>query len=706
MNLIIVESPTKSKTLKRFLGQDYEIAATMGHIRDLPKKKIGIDIEKNFSPNYKILPGRKKTIKKLKDLGKKSEEVFLGMDPDREGEAIAWHVSKALDLKEPKRIVFHEITESAIKSALDSPGKIDMKLVDAQQARRILDRLVGYKLSPFLWRKVVRGLSAGRVQSVVVRLIVERERERENFVPQEYWKIKALLGKIEAKEDSNEFEALLIRQGKKKIAKMTLKKKGEVENIVEEVENARYKIEKIKKKERKRNPYPPFKTSTLQQEAGKRFHFPSKFTMSLAQNLYERGLITYHRSDSLNLSKQSLLQAKDFIIKNYGNDYWIGFLRSYKTKSKSAQEAHEAIRPTDPDKTPSLVEKELETKSKKQERLKRAQLKLYGLIWKRFIASQMKPAVFDAVRANIRAEPETGKSFPSGVLHYTFKATGKTLKFDGFLKVYSLKIREKSLPKLEDGEQLNLKKIVPSQHFTQPPPRYSEARLIKALEGNGIGRPSTYAPIISTVQQRNYVKKDDQRKFYPTEIGTVVNDLLVEHFPEVVDVEFTAEMEEELDEIAEGKKEWTKVVEDFYKPFQKRLKKKEKEVPHKKETYKETKKKCPLCGGQLVIKLGKYGKFYACSNFPKCKHTESLEKNNLGITCPKCQKGEIVKKRTKKGKIFYGCTKWPDCDFALWDEPVNKTCPQCGSLLVKAKKNILKCSKKACDYREKSIDSE
>lgn len=708
MKLIIVESPTKSKTLGRFLGKEYNIAATRGHIRDLPRKSLGISVEKDFDPRYTVVPGRKKTIKELKDLKKKAKDIYLGMDPDREGEAIAWHVSKVLDLKNPKRIVFHEITDSAIKKALQNPEKINGQLVDAQQARRILDRIVGYKLSPFLWRKVVRGLSAGRVQSVVVRLVVERERERKNFVPQEYWSIKALLKKHSAppqnhqqETEKKDFEAILIKTGKKTVSKMGIKNKTQADNIIKDIQGAKYKVADIKRKEQKKNPYPPFKTSTLQQEAWKKFRFPAKFTMGLAQNLYERGLITYHRSDSLNLSQQSLLQAKQFIINKYGENYWSGSLKRYKTKSKTAQEAHEAVRPTYPEKTPVLLSKTI----KENNKIGRARFKLYDLIWRRFMASQMAPAVFNSVRADINALPKEKKSFPSGLKSYLFRTTGRTMKFDGFLKVYSIKIEENELPSLEKKELLTMVKLIPSQHFTQPPARYTEAGLIKTLEKNGIGRPSTYAPIISTVQERNYIKKNEKRRFCPTEIGTIVNDLLVEHFPKIVDVNFTAQMEEDLDKIAGGKKQWVKVIKDFYGPFQEKLNKKEKEVPHKKETYEKTKKKCPQCGASLLIKLGKYGKFYACSNFPKCKYTEPLEKNVLGIKCPKCKKGELLEKRTKRGKIFYGCSNWPDCDFALWNKPIKKTCPKCGSLLTKTKRGTIKCSNQECKHIEKQKNS-
>ncbi len=687
MKLIIVESPTKSKTLSRFLGQSYETAATKGHIRDLPRKSFGIDVEKDFEPNYLIMASKKPLLKKIGEMGKKAEDMFLAMDPDREGEAIAWHLSKALKLKNPKRIVFHEITKSAIEKALQNPGKINMKLVDAQQARRILDRIVGYKLSPFLWKKLIRGLSAGRVQSVAVRLVVEREKEIEKFIPQEYWSIEALLEK-----EKQEFSALLIGKDGEKITKMGIKSKKEAEVFTKDLEGAEYKTAEIKKAERVRRPFPPFTTSSLQQEAWKKLHFPAKFTMGTAQKLYEKGFITYHRSDSLNVAEEALKSAEKFITEKLGKEYWPGFPRRYRTKSKTAQEAHEAIRPTYPEKTP-------ESLSSRKGKLTGADFKLYELIWKRFIASQMSEAVFDTVTADIEAMPKEG-DFPPGEKKYLFRSTGQTLRFDGFLKIYPVAFTETDLPPLEKDEVAQLVKLIPSQHFTQPPARYTEATLIKALEENGIGRPSTYAPIISTIQGRNYVEKDEQKRFLPTEVGRAVNDILVNHFPEIVDVGFTAQMEEELDEIAQGEKEWRKVVREFYEPFEKTLKKKEKEVPDKKETYETTDKKCTECGAPLVIKLGRYGKFYACSGFPKCKYTAPLEENRLGMECPKCQKGKIVEKRTKKGKMFYGCSNWPKCNFATWYKPTGELCPECGAPMIISRRGQIKCSNKECGSKK------
>jgi len=681
MQLVIVESPTKSITLKRFLGKEYQVLATMGHIRDLPKSEFGVETENDFKPKYIIPKKSKKIIQLLKEVVKKAGLTIIATDEDREGEAIAWHLTQILNLNSQKpyqRIVFHEITKPAIEEALKNPRKIDMNLVDAQQARRILDRIVGYKLSPFLWKKVARGLSAGRVQSVAVRLVVEREREIKNFVPQEYWSVEALLKKLK----DNEFTALLIKKDGKVIPKLGIKTKKEADKILKDLKGAAlpseacvYKVINIEKKEVKRNPLPPFTTSTLQQEAWQRFRFPAKLTMQISQQLYETGKITYHRTDSLNLSDLSLFAAKKFIIDQYGKDYWAGFLRRYKAKGR-VQEAHEAIRPTYPDRTPETLRAKLDKRS----------IRLYDLIWRRFIACQMSQAILDSTIIDISAKD------------YIFRATGQILKFDGFLKVYPIKFAETELPPLKKEEILELIKLIPSQHFTQPKPRYTEATLIKALEENGIGRPSTYAPILSTIQERNYIEKNAERRFQPTEIGVVVNDLLVSHFPKNVDIKFTAEMEEDLDKIAEGRRKWAEVLQEFYKPFEENLKQKYQEVSKKEFTEKPTEKICPKCGAPLLIRLGKFGKFYACSKFPKCKYTESLEEKTLGIKCPKCKNGKIVEKRTKKGKIFYGCSNWPKCDFALWDKPTGKKCPKCGALLVETKRKQIKCSNKECDF--------
>lgn len=680
MKLIIVESPAKGRTIQKFLGKDYQVIASFGHVRDLPKTKLGVDVENDFKPDYIIPTKAKKTVSELKKEVKKAEQVILGVDEDREGEAIAWHLSEVLGLKNPKRIVFHEITKTAIEEALKNPRDIDMNLVNAQQARRVLDRIVGYKLSPFLWKKVAKGLSAGRVQSVAVRLVVEREREIEKFTPQEYWLIETLL-----KKQKKEFKAGLIKIGEKIISKLGIKSQEEAEQILKDLDGAEYKILDVEKREVKKNPLPPFTTSTLQQEAWKRFHYPAKFTMRIAQGLYENGLISYHRTDSVNLSDFSLFAAKKFIEESFGKNYWAGYLRKYKTKSKSAQEAHEAIRPTYADRTPESL-KSIDPK----------QLKLYTLIWQRFIASQMKEALFDTTNIDIKAR------------NYTFRANGQTLKFDGFLKIYPIKFTEEELPELNKDEILELLKIIPSQHFTEPPARYNEASLIKTLEKNGIGRPSTYAPTLSTIQERNYVEKNEQRRFKPTEIGTIVIGLLVEHFPEIVDMDFTAKMEKELDEVAEGKDTFIKTCRDFYTPFAKNLKEKYEEVSKTDINDKPTDKKCPKCGTPLIERLGRFGRFYACPKFPECKHTESIEgdEDTLNIKCPKCQKGKITGKRTKKGKTFYGCDRFPECNFALWNKPVDRKCPQCNSILMETKKKQIKCSNKECEFEENNAPLE
>lgn len=668
-SLVIVESPTKANTIKKFLGADTSVLSSYGHIRDLPKSTLGIDPEKDFEIKYVIPTKARKNVNALKKEVEKSDMVYVATDPDREGEAIAWHLINVLNLDKNKykRISFHEITKTAIEEALKNPTELNIDLVDAQQARRALDRIVGYKLSPFLWKKVMRGLSAGRVQSVAVRLIVDRENEIKNFKPEEYWSIAAML----EKESKEQFEAVLTKKDEKPISKMGIKTKEEGEKIKEDLEKSEYKISSIEKKEVKRSPSAPFTTSSLQQEASKKLHYPAKMTMSIAQALYEKGLITYHRTDSLNISEQAVASAADYITKKFGKDYHQ--IRKFKTKGR-AQEAHEAIRPTVIENEPDSLK--IEDKYKK----------LYKLIWIKFIASQMKEAVFDSIKVEI--ETDNG---------YTLQSNGSTLKFDGFLKVYPMKFEEKTLPRLEEKEKLNLIEIKPEQHFTQPPARFTEAGLIKELETNEIGRPSTYAPIISTIQARNYVEKNQERRFQPTEIGTNVNEMLVEHFPDIVDIKFTANMEKELDEIAEGNENWKTILKDFYTPFNENLEKKEKDVERKKPEDIPTDEKCPKCGKPMVIKTGRFGKFLACTGFPECKTTKTIEDKNAktGIICPACEQGEIIQKKSKRGKIFYGCSKWPDCTFALWDKPTGEKCPKCNSLMVEKGKKT-KCSNKNC----------
>ncbi len=659
MKLVIVESPTKAKTIEKFLGKDFKVLSSYGHVRDLPKSTFGIDVEKDFEPKYVIPTKARKNLNSLKKEAEKASEIILATDPDREGEAISWHLINALNLKDYKRVVFHEITKSAIENAIKNPIKLNENLTNAQQARRVLDRIVGYKLSPFLWKKIARNLSAGRVQSVAVRLICEKEEEIEKFIKEEYWTIKALFQK-----DKLDFEAELSKIKNKKIDKLHIKNKEQAETIKKELNNAEYIIKSIQKKELKRHPQPPFKTSTLQQEANKKLRFSSKMTMRLAQNLYERGYITYHRTDSFNVSTEALNKAEEIIKEKFGNSYYQK--RIFKTKGR-AEEAHEAIRPTMQN-IPKLEDK---------------QRKLYDLIYKRFLASQMSSAVFNSQKIDIIASD------------YTFEAHGSTLKFDGFLKMYSMKVQETELPELEEKEILNLKKLEKEQHFTMPPARYSEASLVKKLEEYEIGRPSTYATIISTIQDRNYVNKNEDRRFFPTEIGITVNSMLKNNFENIVDYKFTAEMEKKLDHIEEGKENWKKIVKDFYFPFHENLEKKYDQVKEQKPKPELTDKTCPKCQKPLAIKFGKYGKFLACTGFPNCKYAESLEDNKLNIVCPLCEIGEIIQKRTKKGKIFYGCSKWPDCNFALWDKPNGEKCKACGSLMVLKGKKIV-CSNKDC----------
>jgi len=645
MKFIIVESPTKAKTISKFLGNDYKIESSYGHVRDLPERQLGIDVENNFEPKYTILSKAKKRVAELKSEAKKSSEVILATDEDREGEAIAWHLVQALGLDKSKRIVFHEITANAIKEALKKPRDIDIKLVNAQQARRILDRLVGYKLSPLLWKKIAKGLSAGRVQSVAVRLVVERAKEIEDFKPEEFWTIAAQLLTVK-----DEFETQLIKIGDAKLEKFSIKTKGEAEKIVADLEGSEWHVSKIEKKESRRQPLPPFTTSTLQQTAWSWFGFGAKQTMLLAQQLYETGLITYMRTDSLNLSKDSVAAAHEKIKKDFGENYLPAIPRIYKTKSKTAQEAHEAIRPTAPEKAPEMLKGKLAPQ----------QFKLYDLIWKRFIASQMSGAVFEATGVDVVAKNVDN--------NWTFRATGNVLKFDGFLRVYPQKLSENSLPSLKEKEVLELKELKPAQHFTEPPPYYNEASLIKALEEYGIGRPSTYAPTMATIQTRRYVIKDEDKRLKPTDIGILVNTLLVKNFPDIVDIKFTARMEDDLDEIAEGKKEWQPVIKDFWEPFKKNLD--EKSIEIKKEvSIEKTTLKCPKCGKEVVIRMGRFGKFYACTGFPKCKYTAPLqEQEDLG-SCHKCNTGKVVKRRTKKGRTFWGCSNWPKCDYATWENP-------------------------------------
>lgn len=651
--LVIVESPTKAKTISRFLGSSYTVTSSYGHIRDLPSSSLGIDPEKNFEPHYIIPRKKSKTVKELKAEAKKSQRIILATDEDREGEAIAWHLAHALSIENPERIVFHEITENAIQEALKTPRPLDTHLVDAQQARRILDRIVGYKLSPFLWKKVMRGLSAGRVQSIALRLIVERERERTAFQKEEYWTIE---GTFETK-NKEQFSASLVEHNGKALEKFDIKDEKTAQEISASLKDASWNVASVDKKRREQQAPAPFTTSTLQQEASRRLRFSAKQTMMVAQQLYEGieleagsiGLITYMRTDSTNLSKESQDAARAFLTDTYGAEYSLATPRIFRKKAKGAQEAHEAIRPSDVTRTPESIKKYLDPK----------QAKLYELIWRRFVASQMPNAAFDMTSIDIRTN------------NAAFRANGQIITFDGFLKIWISKSEETVLPAVNAGDMLTLAVCDPIQHFTEPPARYSEASLVKILEKNGIGRPSTYAPTMSTIVERGYVAKDEQRRFYPTEIGFTVNDMLVEHFPEIVDVAFTAHMEEELDEIAEGKIEWTPVIKEFYEPFIKHLETKYESV-EKKDMTEATGELCDKCGKPMIIRHGRFGRFIACSGFPDCKNTKTLPPTPTGIKCPECKEGDLVERRTRQRRLFYGCSRYPDCKYATWKKPTTE----------------------------------
>lgn len=664
--LVVVESPAKAKTIEKVLGKNYTVKASMGHLRDLPKSQFGIDIEENFKPKYINIRGKGDLIKSLKDAAKRADKVYLASDPDREGEAIAWHLAHLLGIPENKccRIEFYEITKPAIKNAVRSVRPINLDRVDAQQARRMLDRIVGYQLSPLLWRKVRKGLSAGRVQSVTVRLICDREQEILEFVPEEYWTIGAFLRKS-AKYAS--FEAQLTTRRGEKIEVHT---REEADAILSELECSEYEVGEVKKRERKRNPSPPFTTSSLQQDAARKLGFTSKKTMMLAQQLYEglelgkkgpAGLITYMRTDSVRVSEIAQTEARELIASLYGEEYLPSESPSYSTKK--SQDAHEAIRPT----TLSLTPKDL------TQYLSRDQLRLYRLIWERFMASQMTPAVYDTVTVDIKAG------------EYGLRAVGSQLKFAGFTMLYSEgkdkkeKSKDVTLPALEVGQKLEAEKFEPKQHFTEPPPRYTEASLVKTLEEKGIGRPSTYSPTIETILSRGYVDKED-KKFVPTELGFVVTDLLKEYFADIVDIPFTAQMETQLDEIAEGKYTKEDVLGRFYEPFAKTLEKAEEAIGHVELPVEVSDVKCENCGEFMVVKQGRYGKFLACPNFPTCRNTKPIVKD-MGVTCYKCG-GHIIERHSKRGRVFYGCDHWPECDFVTWDMPLEEKCPECGSFLL------------------------
>ncbi len=684
--LLIVESPSKIKPIKKYLGTDYEVMASAGHIRDLPKSKLGVDIENGFAPQYINMADKKNLIKSLKDAAAQSDEVYLATDPDREGEAISWHLAQilALDMETANRVTFNEITKSAVQAGIKVPRKIDMDLVDAQQARRVLDRIVGYKLSPFLWKKVKSGLSAGRVQTVALRLIVDREREIEKFVSTEYWSLEAKLA-----------------QGRKTfIAKLYGDKNGKIDLIPDEyaanvilsnLENAEYKVSDIKKGKRNKQPAPPFITSTLQQEASRKLNFPGQRTMRIAQQLYEgielsgigvTGLITYMRTDSLRISEEARASANKYIASTFGDKYLPSKPRYFKTKS-GAQDAHEAIRPTDVFITPDSIKSSLTAE----------QYKLYKLIWERFIASLMSACVQDTVNADITANG------------YLFKASGYSVKFDGFTVLYvegkdEEEAKESDLPEMKIGDILKLRDLVSNQHFTQPPARYTEPTLIKALEENGIGRPSTYAPIISNIMNRDYIEKE-KKTFKPSELGKVVSDLMVKFFDKIFDVKFTAGLEEKLDKIGAGDLNWTETIETFYKDFDNYYSKAEKSLTGQKVKVPavETDVVCEKCGRKMVVKSSRFGKFLACPGYPECKNTKPVPEDEVKQPCPKCG-AKLVKRISKKGKKFYGCTNYPDCDFASPGVPTGEVCKECGSYIINGIRGRKYCMNSECPTRK------
>ncbi|WP_010282476.1 type I DNA topoisomerase [Bacillus timonensis] len=683
--LVIVESPAKAKTIERYLGKKYKVKASMGHVRDLPRSQMGVDPKNHFELKYITIRGKGPVLKELKSAAKKAKKVYLAADPDREGEAIAWHLAHSLDLDihSDCRVVFNEITKDAIKESFKHPRPINQDLVDAQQARRVLDRLVGYNISPLLWKKVKKGLSAGRVQSVAVRLIIEREKEIQDFEPEEYWSIKADFIK-----GNDQFEGQFYGLNGKKV---DLTNEAEVKKVLSAIDGNSFTIDSVTKKERKRNPAPPFITSSLQQEAARKLNFRAKKTMMLAQQLYEGidlgkegtvGLITYMRTDSTRISETAVEESSQYIQQTFGKQ----FLNDTKRKEKkgaNTQDAHEGIRPTSVFREPSSV----------KQYLGRDQLRLYKLIWERFVASQMASAILDTMSVDLSHGD------------VVFRATGSKVKFPGFMKVYvegnddNVEEKENMLPALVEGDKVFSKDIDPKQHFTQPPPRYTEARLVKTLEERGIGRPSTYAPTLDTIQKRGYVALDNKR-FVPTELGQIVDELMLEFFPKILDVEFTAKMENDLDEVEDGKTEWINIIDEFYKDFEKRLEIAEAEMKEVEIKDEPAGVDCENCGHPMVYKMGRYGKFMACSNFPDCRNTKPIVKE-IGVPCPKCGKGNIVERKSKKKRIFYGCDQYPECDFLSWDKPLPRKCPKCESLLVekKLKKGIqVQCVE--CDYNE------
>lgn len=692
-SLVIVESPAKAKTIGKYLGSKYIVKASMGHIRDLPKSQIGVEVENDFNPKYITIRGKGSILKELKDASKKVKHVFLAADPDREGEAIAWHLAHYLELDETDtcRVVFNEITKQAVKDAFKTPRKINMDLVNAQQARRILDRLVGYKISPLLWKKVKKGLSAGRVQSVAVKLIIDRENEIDAFVPEEYWSITAKLS-----HSGIPFDAKYYSVGGDK---RELGKEADVQEVLSAMKGSQFTVSDVREKERLRNPAPPFITSSLQQEAARKLGFRASKTMSVAQQLYEGvelgkegtvGLITYMRTDSTRISPIAQEEAKEYITEKYGASFVPEQPRIYTKKNSNAQDAHEAIRPTSILRDPESM----------KPFLSRDQLRLYKLVWERFVSSQMQSAVLDTMTVDLQA----GDTI--------FRATGSKVKFAGFMKVYvegnddGTVEEHKFLPPLASGDVISSESIDPKQHFTQPPPRFTEARLVKTLEELGIGRPSTYAPTLETIQKRGYIAMEE-KKFMPTELGDLVIQLMEEFFPEILDAEFTANMEGNLDHVEEGTEDWVKVLANFYESFEKRLEVAEDEMKEIEIQDEVSDEICEKCGRHLVYKMGRFGKFLACSGFPDCRNTKPIVKD-IGVTCPKCAEGKIIERRSKKGRIFYGCDQYPGCDYVSWDKPTNKPCPQCeeSKLVEKRNRSGVKLLCPTCGYSEEVIDED
>lgn len=683
-NLVIVESPAKAKTIEKYLGRSYKVVASVGHIRDLKKSSMSIDFDNNYEPQYINIRGKGPLINSLKKEAKNAKQIFLASDPDREGEAISWHLAHILDLdlKGKNRVVFNEITKDAVKNAFVEPRQIDMDLVDAQQARRVLDRIVGYSISPILWKKVKKGLSAGRVQSVALKLIIDRENEIKAFKPEEYWSIDGFF-----KKGNKKFQANFYGLDNKKTK---LKSNDDVKKVLTRIKNDDFLVDKVEKKERKRNAPLPYTTSSLQQDAANKINFRTRKTMMVAQQLYEgirlgsngqQGLITYMRTDSTRISPVAQNDAANYITEHFGAEY--SKHGNHVRNASGAQDAHEAIRPSNVNHTPESIAKYLD----------KDQLKLYTLIWNRFVASQMTAAVFDTVKVNLTQ---------NGVL---FIANGSQIKFKGYMAVYNDSDKTKVLPEMIKGETVKKISANPEQHFTQPPARYSEASLIKTLEENGVGRPSTYAPTLETIQKRYYVRLVSKR-FEPTELGEIVNSLIIEFFPDIVDVKFTAEMESKLDEVEIGKEEWQKVIDQFYKPFEKEVVKAEEQMEKIQIKDEPAGFDCDVCGHPMVIKLGRYGKFYACSNFPDCHNTKAITKE-IGVICPICQKGQVVERKTKRNRIFYGCDRYPDCDFTSWNKPIGRDCPKSGDFLVEKKirgggKQVV-CSNEECDYKEKAV---